>query len=277
VIRRALELGVTFIDTADVYSFGRSEELISQALEGRRHEVVLATKSGYPMTGGEHRRGLSRRWMFQALEESLRRLRTDHVDLYQAHTPDASTPLEETVRAMDDMVRQGTVRYIGCSNFSAWQLAQAHGLSDQHGMSRWISAQNRWNLLDGLDDPSLVPACTALGVGIIPYTPLASGILTGKYRRGEEPPPGTRAADLPQVRQRLNDEKLAAVERLRPWAEERGHSTAELAVGYLLSYPEVSSVIVGARTAEQVEQNVQYDWVLTPAERAEVDAIVAGG
>jgi aryl-alcohol dehydrogenase-like predicted oxidoreductase len=178
---------------------------------------------------------------------------------------------------MDDMVRQGKVRYIGCSNFSAWQIAQAHGLSDREGRSRWISAQNRWNLLDGLDDPSLVPACAALGVGIIPYTPLASGILTGKYRRGEEPPPGTRAADLPQVRQRLNDEKLAAVERLRPWAEARGRSTAELAVGYLLSYPEVSSVIVGARTAEQVEQNVKYEWVLTPGERAEVDGLVAGG
>ena len=274
VIRRALDLGVTFVDTADVYSFGRSEELVGQALAGRRSEAVLATKCGMAMDEGPHRRGLSRRWIMQALEDSLGRLGTDYVDLYQAHVPDADTPLEETLRAMDDLVRQGKVRYIGCSNYAAWQLAQVLGIDDRLGLVPWVSAQNSWNILDGLDDPSLLPACGALGVGIIPYTPLASGILTGKYRRGEEPPPGTRAGDLPAVGKRLTDSRLAAVERLRPWAEARGHTTAELAIAWLLSYPEVSSVIVGARSAAQVEANVRAgDWSLSPSERDEALAL----
>jgi aryl-alcohol dehydrogenase-like predicted oxidoreductase len=213
----------------------------------------------------------------QSVENSLRRLGTDYVELYQAHVPDPDTPLEETLRAMDDLVSQGKARYIGCSNFPAWQLAQALGISERLGLNRWVSAQNRWNLLDGLDDPSLVAACGALGVGIIPYTPIASGILSGKYHRGEEPPPGTRAGDMPQVRRRLTDAKLAAVERLRPWAEQRGHTTAELAIAWLLSYPEVSMVIIGARTVEQVEQNAASgSWVLSPEEREAVAALAQG-
>lgn len=274
VIRRALDLGITFIDTADIYSQGRSEELVGMAVAGRRAEVVIATKCGYPMGDGPYRRGLSRRWIMQALEDSLRRLGMDYVDLYQAHIPDPETPLEETLRAMDDIVRQGKARYIGCSNYPAWQLAQALGISERLGLAPWVSAQNRWNLLEGLDDPSLLPACRALGVGIIPYTPLASGILTGKYRRGEAPPPGTRAGDLPNVRERLTDAKLAAVEQLRPWAEARGHTTGELAIAWLLAHPEVSTVIVGARSAEQVEQNVRAaEWRLSAAERDEVTAL----
>lgn len=274
VIRRALDLGITFIDTADIYSQGRSEELVGMAVAGRRDEVIIATKCGYPMGEGPFRRGLSRRWMMQAIEDSLRRLGMDYVDLYQAHVPDPETPLEETLRAMDDIVRQGKARYIGCSNYPAWQIAQALGISERLQLAPWVSAQNRWNLLEGLDDPSLLAACRALGVGIIPYTPLASGILTGKYRRGEAPPPGTRAGDLPNVRERLTDAKLAAVEQLRPWAEARGHTTGELAIAWLLAHPEVSTVIVGARSAAQVEANVRAaEWQLSAAERDEVTVL----
>ncbi len=276
VIRRALDLGVTFIDTADVYSRGHSEELVGQAVAGRRHDVVIGTKLRHPMSESPYDGGLSRRWIMRAAEDSLRRLGTDYIDLYQAHAPDDETPLEETLRAMDDLVRQGKVRYTGCSNYAAWQLVQARGLSERAGLAPWVSAQNRWNVVEGLDDPHLLPACRQLGVGIIPYTPLASGILTGKYRPGEEPPAGTRAGDLARIRKRLTDTTLAAVDRLDPWAEARGHTVAELAIAWLLAHPEVSTVIVGARTPDQVEQNLRAaGWALTPAERDEVAALAA--
>jgi aryl-alcohol dehydrogenase-like predicted oxidoreductase len=274
IVHRALDLGVTFIDTADAYARGVSEEYLGEALAGRRREAVLATKCGVAMSDGPFERGTSRRWIMQAIEDSLRRLQTDYVDLYQVHLPDPETPIEETVRALDDVVRQGKARYVGCSNYTAWQLAHALGTARQHGLTSWISAQNRWNVVDGLDDPHLLPACRELGVGIIPYTPLASGILTGKYERGAEPPAGTRMGDMPNVRGRLTDAKVAAVERLKPWAEARGHTTTELAIAYLLAHQEVSTVIVGARRASQLEANVKAaDWVLTPAERDEVAAL----
>nr|MBA2447866.1 aldo/keto reductase [Chloroflexota bacterium] len=219
VIRRALDLGITFVDTADVYNVGRSEELVGKAIAGRRGEVIVATKVGMAMSDSPYARGLSRRWIMRSIEDSLRRLGTDYVDLYQAHVPDDDTPLEETLRAMDDLVRQGKVCYVGCSNYLAWQLARALGIGERRGLASWVSVQPRWNLLDGLQDPHLLPACRAFGVGIIPYTPLASGILTGKYRRGVEPPAGTRMGDMARIRDRLNDAKLAAVDRLRPWAE----------------------------------------------------------
>jgi aryl-alcohol dehydrogenase-like predicted oxidoreductase len=274
VIRRAVDLGINFIDTADVYSAGRSEELVGRAIAGRRQQVVIATKCGMAMPDGPWARGLSRRWIMVAVENSLRRLGTDYVDLYQAHRPDDETPLDETLRAMEDLVRQGKTRYIGCSNYTAWQIAQAHGISARLGLSPWVSAQNAWNVIDGPDDPQLLPACGELGVGIIPYTPLASGILTGKYRRGEEPAIGTRAAELPRVRQRLTDRRLLAVERLQRWVGGRGRSTGELAIAWLLAHREVSTVIVGARSAAQVEENVRAaDWELTESERDEVAAI----
>jgi aryl-alcohol dehydrogenase-like predicted oxidoreductase len=277
IVHRALDLGVTFIDTADVYSRGRSEEFLGEALAGRRREAILATKCGIAMSDGPFERGLSRRWITQAIEDSLRRLRTDYIDLFQVHAPDAETPIEETVRALDDAVRQGKVRYVGCSNYAAWQLAEAVGAGKLLGLDPWISAQNRWNVIDGLDDPHLLPACRQFGVGIIPYTPLASGILTGKYQRGTEPPAGTRMGDMPNVRQRLTDTKLAAVDRLRPWAEARGHSTTELAIAFLLAHAEVSTVIVGARTAAQLADNIKAaEWTLSAAERDEVAALAQG-
>jgi len=220
--------------------------------------------------------GLSRRWMVQAVEDSLRRLQTDYIDLYQAHAPDYDTPLDETLRAMDDLVHQGKVRYIGCSNYRAWELAHAWGISNGARLTPWVSIQQRWNLLEGLDDAHLLPACQELGVGIIPYTPLASGLLTGKYRKGEEPPPGTRLGDNARMRSRLSEERLDQVERLRQWAEARGHSVAEVAVGYLLAHEQVSTVIVGARSVEQAEQNARLgNWVLSPEERDEVEKLVS--
>lgn len=277
IIHRAIDLGVTFIDTADVYTRGQSEVLIGEALVGKRQQVVLATKCGLPVSDNPYHTGLSRRWIMHSLETSLKKLKTDHVDLYQVHRPDEETPIEETMRALDDAVKQGKIRYVGCSNYAAWQLAEAIGVGSANGLAPWVSAQNRWNLIEGLDDPHLLPAAAKFGVGIIPYTPLASGMLTGKYRRGEEPPAGTRAGDMPMIRQRMTDARLEVVERLRPWAEARGESTARLAISWLLAYSAVSTVIVGARSADQLAENVKAAaWALTPEERDEVAAIARG-
>jgi aryl-alcohol dehydrogenase-like predicted oxidoreductase len=275
IINRAVDLGINFIDTADSYSGGRSEELVGRVLAQHRQRVVLATKVGWAAPEGLPAGRLSRRWIMQAAEASLRRLNTDYIDLYQVHRPDDDTPLEETLRALDDLVAQGKVRYTGCSNYSAWQLVHALGISRQIGVSSWITTQPRWNLIDGLSDPHLLPACRTFGVGMIPYTPLASGILTGKYRLGEEPPPGTRAADSAVVRERLSDAKIAAVERLRPWAEARGRSTAELGLAWLMSHPEVSTIIVGARSASQLDLHMRaLDFSLSLEERSEVERLV---
>ena len=276
-IHAALDAGVTFIDTADVYSQGRSEEIVGQAIADRRERVVVATKCGITLEAGPHAGGLSRRWITQAAEDSLRRLDTDYIDLFYAHRPDPATPIEETLRAMDDLVTSGKVRYLGVSNFMAWEVARGLGISAARGLNRWVAVQNRWNLLDGLDSPELETAAPELGVGIIPYTPFASGILTGKYRKGAEPEPGTRAADLPGVRQRITDAKLDAVERVRAWAEERGHTTAEAGIAWLLAHPVVSSVIAGARTPEQTAANIAAaEWQLSPGERDELTRIAQG-
>jgi aryl-alcohol dehydrogenase-like predicted oxidoreductase len=277
IINRAIDLGINCIDTADIYTRGQSEVLIGNALEGKRHQVILATKCGMPTSPDPYHTGLSRRWITNQIEVSLKKLKTDYIDLYQVHQPDKETPIEETVRALDDAVKQGKIRYVGCSNYAAWQLVEALGVARANGLSPWISAQNRWNLIEGLDDPHLLAASEKFGVGIIPYTPLASGMLTGKYRRGEEPATGTRAGDNPGIRQRMTDAKLEVVDRVLPWAEARGESTAKLAVSWLLAYPQVSTVIIGARSADQVTENAKAgEWVLTPEERDEVAALARG-
>lgn len=274
-IQHAIDQGITFIDSADVYSQGRSEELVGQAIKGRRETVVVATKCGIPL-GQPHTGGLSRRWITQAAEDSLRRLGTDYIDLFYAHRPDPATPIEETLRAFDDLVRAGKVRYLGCSNYRAWEVAYGLGVSKDLGLDRWVAAQNRWNLLDGLDSPELEQAAEALGVGVVPYTPLASGILTGKYKENEEPAAGTRLGDLAGIRSRLTDEKLAATERIRAWAEKRGHTPAEAAIAWLLAHPVVSSVIAGARTPEQLTANIKAaEWTLSPDERDELTSLAA--
>lgn len=273
VIRSAIQAGVNFFDTADVY--GRSEELLGKAVAGHRADVVIATKVGNAMGDGPMQRGLSRQWLMRAAEDSLRRLNTDYIDLYQAHVPDTETPLEETLRAMDDLVHQGKVRYPGCSNHAAWQLTQAVGLSAQLGLAQYVSVQPYFNLLVGLrGDPTLLFACRELGIGVIPYRPLASGILTGKYLRGQEPAPGTRAGDLSVIRPEVTDARLQTVERLHEWAAARGHTSGELAISWLLAHSQVGTVIVGARKPEQVRTNVSaVNWKLTPEEREEVTAL----
>jgi 1-deoxyxylulose-5-phosphate synthase len=277
LIRAALDLGVTLVDTAVTYSGGRSEELIGRAIQGRRDEVVLATKVGLRAGDGPYRTGLSRRRICQAIETSLRRLRTDHVDLYQAHKPDPDTPVEETLDAFDRLVRDGKVRYLGGSNYAAWQMAEVAGIAERRGLQPWTSAQNRFNLLDGLDDPSLLPAARRLGFGLLPYMPLASGVLSGKYRPGEPPPPGTKAADLPRIRAELTADRLQAAGRVSAWAAAHGRTAAEVAIGWLLTHPEVSSVIAGVRSVEQLHQNLRaLDAPIEPAERDALRTLTVG-
>ncbi len=275
-IQHAIEQGITFIDSADVYSMGRSEELVGKAIQGRRQSVVVATKCGIQLDSGPHAGGLSRRWIMQAAEDSLRRLGTEYIDLFYAHRPDPHTPIEESLRAFDDLVRSGKVRYIGCSNFRAWEAAYGVGVSKDLNLDRWVAAQNRWNLLDGLDSPELEQAAEFLGIGIIPFTPLASGILTGKYRPNVEPESGTRFADLPAIRSRLTDEKLAKAAKVEAWAKDHGHTSAEAAIAWLLAHPVVSSVIAGARSPEQLTANIKAgEWALSPEERDELTSLVA--
>jgi aryl-alcohol dehydrogenase-like predicted oxidoreductase len=269
LVRHAMSAGITYFDTAVTYSGGRSEELLGKAIAGHRDEVVIGTKVGLRGPGEpESSYGLSRRRIMEAIEISLRRLGTDHVDLYMAHRPDPTTPIEETLEAMDRLVRDGKVRYAGGSNYAAWQIADANGIASRRGLSQWICAQNRWNLIDGIDDPTLIDAARALGFGIVPYQPLASSVLTGKYRRGEEPPKGTRAGDFARFRPDVTDARLEAVERLRPWVAARGHSLAELGIAWLIAHDVCATVIVGLRTRAQVDENVRAaEWRLTPDER----------
>ncbi|HTO54767.1 MAG TPA: aldo/keto reductase [Myxococcota bacterium] len=275
VVGKALDLGVTLFDTADVYGGqGVSEEYLGKALEGRRNEVIVATKFGMPMGEG-YRRGGSRRWIMQACENSLRRLATDYIDLYQIHFPDASTPIEETLRALDDLVRQGKVRYLGCSNFAGWQVVEAAFTARNAHLTAFVSAQNFYNLLERGVEKELVPACSAYGLGILPYFPLASGLLTGKYRRGEAPPEGTRLS-VPRFKGALTDKNFDKVEKLASFAADAGHSLLDLAIGWLASQAHVPSVIAGATRPEQVEQNVRAgEWKLTPAELAKASELSA--
>lgn len=276
VVAKALELGVTLFDTADVYGpGGLSEELLGKALEGRRGEVVLATKFAMPMGEGPMRRGGSRRWVMEAAEASLRRLRTDWIDLYQMHMPDPGTPIEETLRALDDLVRQGKVRYAGCSNFAGWQVVDAAWTARAGGLAPFVSAQNQYSLLERGIERELVPACDACGLSVLPYFPLASGLLTGKYRRGEKPPEGTRLS-TPRFAAVLTERNFERVEKLDALAREAGHSLLELAFSWLAGKPNVASVIAGATSPEQVEQNVRAaGWTLSAEELARVDALTA--
>lgn len=277
VVDRALDLGINFFDTANVYGAGQSEEFLGRALEGRRQDVVIATKFGMRMGEQPMESGGSRRHLIASVEASLRRLGTDYIDLLQFHTPDSRTPIEETLRALDDLVREGKVRYIGHSNFAAWQAAEAHFVARAAGLTPFISAQNEYNLLDRRIERELVPACRAYGVSVLPYFPLASGFLTGKYRPGEPPPAGTRLAGAgPLAGRVLNDRNFNTLQRLEAIAAARGRSMLELAIGWLASQPHVASVIAGATKPGQVEENVAAaEWSLSPEELAEVDLATA--
>jgi len=276
VVHRALDEGVTFFDTADFYgNRGGSEELLGKALGKRRREVVVATKFGMAMGSGPYERGASRRYIVAAAEASLRRLDTDYLDVYQLHQPDPDTPQEETLAALDDLVRAGKVRYLGNSNFSGWQVADADWISRTRSLARYVSAQNQYNLLDRRIERDLVPACQKFGLGMLPYFPLASGFLTGKYRRGAEAPQGTRLALMqPMAKQVMTEQNFATLERLEEFARGRGHPLVELAMSWLACQPVVSSVISGATRPEQVTENVKAcGWKLTHEELKEVDAI----
>ena len=278
LVHHAMSAGITYFDTAVTYSGGRSEELLGKAIAGHRDEVVIGTKVGLRGPGEpESSYGLSRRRIVEAIEISLRRLGTDHIDLYMAHRPDPTTPIEETLEAMDRLVRDGKVRYVGGSNYAAWQMKQTITYANDHHIAPWVCAQNKWNLIDGLDDPTLVDASRALGFGIIPYQPLASSVLTGKYRVGEEPPKGTRAGDFPRFRPDVTDARLAAVERLRPYVAERGHTLSELGIAWLLAHAVCATVIVGLRTRRQVDENVRStQWRLTADERDQARRVALG-
>jgi len=271
VVAKALDLGVTLFDTADVYGpRGVSEEYLGKALENRRGDIVLATKFAMPMGDSPLQRGGSRRWVMKAAEASLRRLGTDYIDLYQMHFPDAGTPIEETLRALDDLVRQGKVRYLGCSNFSGWQVVEAAWTSKSAGLAPFVSAQNFYNLIERNVERELVPACNAYGLGVLPYFPLASGLLTGKYQRGQAAPAGTRLSAA-RFAAALNDKNFDRVDKLAAFAADAGHSLLELAIGWLASQPHVPSVIAGATSPEQVEANVRAaEWKLSAAELAKV-------
>jgi aryl-alcohol dehydrogenase-like predicted oxidoreductase len=265
VVDTALSSGVTLIDTADRYGNGASEELLGEVLLGRRDEVVLATKFGLDLQDGNLDAKGSRRYVSQAVEASLRRLQTDYIDLYQYHQPDGITPMEETLAALDDLVREGKVRYIGSSNLQAWQIADAEWTARTSGRTRFISAQNHYNLIDRGIEEEVLPACESYGVGILPYFPLAKGLLTGKYHSGRPAPVGSR---LEKRSEELTEARFAVVERLEKLAAELGRSVLELAICGLLAQPVVSSVIAGATTPEQVRMNAACgDWVMSPEER----------
>jgi aryl-alcohol dehydrogenase-like predicted oxidoreductase len=275
VVSRALELGVNFIDTADIYGMGVSEEYLGQAVRGRRHEVLIATKFRHPTGAGPLMEGTSRGYIMRAVQASLRRLNTDYIDLYQIHAPDESTPIEETMQALDDLVRRGDVRYIGCSNFAAWEVVEAQLAARLVRLTPLISAQDPYNLLDRRVERELVPVCMKYGLGIIPYSPLAGGFLTGKYQPGQPPPGGARLSDPQRGRRILTDENFAKLERFEAFARERGRTVGELALAWLASQPHVGSVIAGAMTPAQVEQNVRaLEWRLTGEELSALDETV---
>ena len=269
VLDEALELGVTFIDTADIYGrgsdegTGASERQLGRVLAGRRQGVVLATKFGHPMSESVYDRGASRGWIVRAAEASLRRLGTDYIDLYQIHVPDAQTPIDETLRALDDLVGDGKVRWVGHSNFAAWQMADADWTARTDHLARPISAQMHYNLLNREIQAEVIPACRRFGLGIIPYFPLESGFLTGKYKRSGDG--AGRLTESPRARQILTEANFTRIDALDGFAVERGHKLLDLAFGWLLSQAVVGSVIASASTPDQVRANVAAaEWRLGP-------------
>ena len=276
VVDAALDAGITLFDTADIYGErGGSERLLGKALGKRRGDVVIATKFGGKMGDSPYEHGASRRWIYRAVEASLERLGTDWIDVYQLHFPDPATPQGETLHALDYLVKEGKIRYIGCSNFSGWQIAEAVWISRTNGYASYISAQNQYNLLDRRVETEVIPACEHYTVGLLPYFPLASGFLTGKYRRGEQPAEDTRMAKMGQMAERtLTGPNFDVLEALESFARERGHDILELAISWLLASPRVSSVIAGATKPEQVSANVKAgQWKLTAEEVEQVNRL----
>jgi aryl-alcohol dehydrogenase-like predicted oxidoreductase len=275
IIDQALDLGINFFDTANVYTEGRSEETLGQALKGRIDKVVLASKFSFPRKSSPNSWGASRYQLMQAVDASLRRLQTDHIDLYYTHRWDASTPIEETLRALDDVIRMGKVRYIGASAYASWQLAHANVLAEMKGWTAFVVIQSEYNLLRRDVEREVLPYCRAHRVGFVPYYPLAGGFLTGKYERGKPPPPGSRGENTRNVRELMTEANYNTVNRLATWAEARGRGVNELAQAWLLGQPQVCSVISGATKVQQVVSNAKAsDWQLTTEELKEIDSII---
>jgi len=279
VVQTALDLGINLFDTADVYGdqSRNSEEILGAALGKRRDEAVIATKFGLDLGGhlgaDQGARG-SRRYIRRAVESSLRRLDTDYIDLYQMHTPDESTPIDETLAALDDLVRSGKVRYLGNSNFSGWQIADADWTARAGGLTPFISAQNQYSLLHREAEAEVVPACEHFGLGLLPFFPLDSGLLTGKYQRGQQPPEGTRLAQE-RYKRWLDGADWDTIEALTAFGAERGHSLLDVAIAGLAARPAVTSVIAGATSAEQVQANAAAGaWQLGAADVAALDALL---
>ncbi|MDB5649663.1 MAG: oxidoreductase [Hyphomicrobiales bacterium] len=276
VVHAALDQGITLFDTADMYgNRGGSETLLGDLLGARRKDIVLATKFGMAMDDAGSMKGGSRRYIMSAVEASLKRLRTDWIDLYQFHTPDPLTPIEETMRALDDLIRQGKVRYIGCSNMPGWQVVDAQWTAALAGLNGFVSCQDEYSLLVRDIESERVPAMKAKGLGLLPYYPLASGLLTGKYQRGQQAPPGTRFENDKRYTDRyMTQANWDRVEKLAAFAQSRGHSLLELAFSWLASRAPVASVIAGATHPDQVAANIAaVGWQLSPEEMVEIDGI----
>ena len=273
VVHAALDAGVNMIDTSNSYGSGYSEEFIGRALNGRRHEAVIATKVSSRVSDGPNNAGNSRKHIYDQVDVSLRKLRTDYIDLYQIHWWDPNTPIEETLRALDELIRVGKVRYAGCSNFAAWQVCESHWTAKTLGINEFVSMQPHYSMLYRKPEEEMIPFCEKYGIGILPYYPLENGFLTGKYRRGKPAPDGTRLSE--GDRGTLTSENFDILEGLEAFASERGHTILELAFAWLLASPMVSSVIAGATRVEQVEANAaSASWSLTAEEVEEVNAIL---
>ena len=275
IVNRALELGINFFDTADVYSRGVSEEFLGAALEGQRERVVIATKGRYKMGDGPNDQGASRYHIMNAVEASLRRLRTDHIDLYQIHEWDEAVSIHEMMRALDDLVRAGKVRYIGASNFDAWQLCRSNDVAEMLGWEQFVTVQPHYHMLEREIERELVPYCAWAHIGILPYFPLAGGFLTGKYKRGEPAPAGSRGEKSPYVQKYLTDANFDKLDKLQTFADSRGHTLHDLAFAWLLGNQQVASVIAGATSPEQVTANAATaEWKLSVEEMDELKALL---
>ncbi len=277
VVHAALDLGINFFDTADVYGSQHSEEMLGKAIAGKdRSQIVIATKFGAPMGDGILQKGASRQYIFNAVEASLRRLNTDYIDLYQQHMPDPKTPMDETLSALDDLVTAGKVRYLGNSNYSGWQIADADWISRHNGYQRFVTAQNHYNLLERGIEAEVLPACERFGIGMLPYFPLASGLLTGKYTRGQDAPEGTRLANFGERGKRaLSDRNFDVIEKLTGYVQSHDKTLLQLAMSWLASKSVVSSVIAGATNVSQVQANADaVSWVLDAAAMEDITALL---
>jgi aryl-alcohol dehydrogenase-like predicted oxidoreductase len=275
VIDGAVDMGINFLDSADIYQGGRSEETLGVALKGRWNKFFVATKYVNKTGDGQNDFGASRYHLMNAVEASLRRLQSDHIDLYYVHNFDPLTPIEEMLRGLDDLVRAGKVRYIAASNFLSWQIARSNLLAEVHGWSPFVAIQSHYHMLERGIEKEILSFCRSQGTGLIPYFPLAGGFLTGKYRRGQPAPAGSRGESNGYVQQYMTDANYTFIERLTEWAAQRSRTPGEAAQAWLLSHPEVSSVISGATRLEQVQENVKAsDWVLSAEEVKQIDELL---